>query len=83
MLTWTLIFLGVALVAGLLGFTGISVAAAGIARVLFTIFIILFLASLIFHVFAEQPAGTQPSSVHPASETASTIVWNAGERRTS
>jgi uncharacterized membrane protein YtjA (UPF0391 family) len=46
MLGWTLIFLGVALVAGLLGFTGIAGTAAGIAKVLFFIFVILFVVSL-------------------------------------
>ena len=48
MLSWTLIFLIVALIAGALGFTGVAGAAVGIARVLFTIFIILFLATLVF-----------------------------------
>ena len=48
MLRYALIFLVVAIVAGLLGFTGISLAAADIARVLFFIFIVLFAVSLIF-----------------------------------
>jgi uncharacterized membrane protein YtjA (UPF0391 family) len=48
MLSWTLIFLIVAVIAGALGFTGVAGAAVGIARVLFTIFIILFLATLVF-----------------------------------
>jgi uncharacterized membrane protein YtjA (UPF0391 family) len=48
MLTYTLIFLGLALVAGLLGFGGIASTATGIAKVLFVIFIVLFIASLIF-----------------------------------
>jgi len=47
MLTWTLIFLVVAIVAAAFGFGGISAAAGGIAKVLFFIFIILFLASLV------------------------------------
>jgi uncharacterized membrane protein YtjA (UPF0391 family) len=42
MLRWSLIFLVVALVAALFGFSGIAQSAAGIAKVLFTIFIILF-----------------------------------------
>jgi len=37
----------VAIVAGIFGFTGIAVSAAGIAKVLFFIFIVLFLLSLI------------------------------------
>ncbi len=42
MLSWVFIFLIVAIIAGLLGFTGIMVAAAEIAKVLFFIFLILF-----------------------------------------
>ncbi|AYD48361.1 MAG TPA: DUF1328 domain-containing protein [Arachidicoccus soli] len=48
MLRWTIIFLVIALVAAIFGFTGVMVAAAGIAKVIFTIFVILFLLSLIF-----------------------------------
>jgi len=47
MLTWTLIFLVVALVAGLFGFGGIASASAGMAEVLFAIFLVLFVASLV------------------------------------
>jgi len=47
MLHWALVFLVVALVAGLFGFTGVYVAAAGIAKVLFFVFLILFLVSLL------------------------------------
>jgi len=50
MLYWTLIFLVVALVAGLFGFGGIASASAGIAKILFAIFLVLFLVSLIFGV---------------------------------
>jgi len=48
MLRYALIFLVVAIVAGMFGFTGISQAASDIARVLFFIFIVLFAVSLIF-----------------------------------
>lgn len=47
MLYWTLVFLVVALVAGLFGFGGIASASADIAKILFGIFILLFLVSLI------------------------------------
>jgi uncharacterized membrane protein YtjA (UPF0391 family) len=50
MLYWTLIFLVIALVAGLFGFGGIASASAGIAKILFAIFLVLFIASLIFGV---------------------------------
>ena len=50
MLRYALIFLVVALVAGLLGFGGIAGAAAGIAKILFYIFIILFVVGLVMHL---------------------------------
>lgn len=50
MLRWALGFFIVALVAALFGFTGIAVAAAGAAKILFYLFLILFLVSLIGHL---------------------------------
>jgi len=50
MLYWTLIFLVIALVAGLFGFGGIASASAGIAKILFAIFLVLFLVSLVIGV---------------------------------
>lgn len=47
MLRWSAIFLVVAIVAAVFGFGGIALAAAGIARILFFVFLVLFLASLI------------------------------------
>jgi uncharacterized membrane protein YtjA (UPF0391 family) len=47
MLRWAVIFLIVAIVAGIFGFAGIMVAAAGIAKLLFYIFLILFAVSLV------------------------------------
>ncbi|MHB1157396.1 MAG: DUF1328 domain-containing protein [Phycisphaerales bacterium] len=47
MLRWALIFFIVAIVAGLLGFGNIAGAATGIAKILFFIFIIVFLISLV------------------------------------
>jgi len=47
MLHWALVFLLIALVAGVFGFSSLYVAAAGIAKILFFIFIVLFLVSLI------------------------------------
>ncbi|MFN3550003.1 MAG: DUF1328 domain-containing protein [Mesorhizobium sp.] len=47
MLYWTLIFLVLALVAGALGFGGIASAAAGIAQVLFFVFLALLAWSLV------------------------------------
>ena len=47
MLRWTVIFLVIAIVAGIFGFAGIMVAAAGIAKLIFYLFLILFLITLI------------------------------------
>jgi uncharacterized membrane protein YtjA (UPF0391 family) len=50
MLYWTVIFLIIALVAGALGFGGLAATSAGIARVLFGIFLILFLVTAIMQL---------------------------------
>jgi uncharacterized membrane protein YtjA (UPF0391 family) len=47
MLHWALVFLIVAIVAGVLGFGGIAGTAEGIARVLFFFFLVLFLVGLL------------------------------------
>jgi uncharacterized membrane protein YtjA (UPF0391 family) len=47
MLSWALTFLIIALIAAVFGFTGVYVAAAGIAKILFFVFIVLFVISLI------------------------------------
>ncbi len=47
MLKWAVIFLIIALVAALFGFTDISAASAGIAKILFGIFLVLFLAAVV------------------------------------
>lgn len=51
MLNWALTFLVIALIAAVLGFTSIAGAAIGIAKILFYIFLILFLVSLVSHLF--------------------------------
>jgi len=47
MLSWTLTFIIVALIAGVLGFGTLAGAAATVAKVCFVIFLILFVVSLI------------------------------------
>ncbi|WP_128658326.1 DUF1328 domain-containing protein [Paenibacillus sp. 598K] len=47
MLRWAAIFFIIAIVAAIFGFGGIVDAAAGVAKVLFFIFLILFVVSLI------------------------------------
>ncbi|HEV3239495.1 MAG TPA: DUF1328 domain-containing protein [Casimicrobiaceae bacterium] len=52
MLTWAIIFFLISVVAGIFGFTGIAVGAKAIAKILFGIFLLLFLIVLIFGVLA-------------------------------
>ena len=47
MLRWSLIFLVIALVAALFGYTDIASGAAGIAQVLFFIFLALFIIAMV------------------------------------
>ena len=46
MLKWAVIFLIIAIVAGLFGFTGVEEASATIAKLLFGIFLFLFVGAL-------------------------------------
>jgi uncharacterized membrane protein YtjA (UPF0391 family) len=55
MLGWALMFLIVAIVAALLGFTGIAILSAEVAKVLVIIFIILFVISLVFGLIRRRP----------------------------
>ena len=50
MLYWSLVFFVISIIAALFGFTGIAVAAAGIAKILFFIFLVLFILAVIFGV---------------------------------
>jgi len=47
MLYWAAVFFVIALVAGILGFGGVMAASAGVAKLLFWVFAILFVISLI------------------------------------
>ena len=48
MLWWALVFIIVAIIAAAFGFTGIAAGAAMIAKVLFFLFLVLFVVALIF-----------------------------------
>ena len=48
MLYYAIVFLVIALIAGVLGFGGIAGTAVGIAKILFFVFLALFIISLIF-----------------------------------
>jgi uncharacterized membrane protein YtjA (UPF0391 family) len=49
MLHYALIFLVIAIIAAVFGFGGIAVASAGIAKLLFYLFLVIFLVSLVMH----------------------------------
>ena len=52
MLRWAVIFLIIALVAAVFGFTDVSAASASIAKVLFGLFLILFLGAVVLGIVA-------------------------------
>ncbi len=54
-LQWALIFLVVALVAGVLGFGGVAVISVEIARALFFVFLVLFALSLVLGLVRRDP----------------------------
>lgn len=51
MLKWAAIFLLIAIVAGVFGFTGVEEASATIAKVLFGVFLVLFLGAVFIGLF--------------------------------
>jgi uncharacterized membrane protein YtjA (UPF0391 family) len=51
MLGWALTFLVIALIAAVFGFGGIAVASAGVAKLLFFVFLVLFAVSVIASLF--------------------------------
>ncbi len=54
MLRWALGFFVLALVAALFGFGGLAATSAGIAKMLFYVFLIVFLVSLVFGLTASR-----------------------------
>lgn len=52
MLKWALIFFIIAIIAGAFGFTGIAEGAATIAKILFGIFVVIFLIFLVLGLVA-------------------------------
>lgn len=50
MLQWAITFLVVALIAAVLGFGGIASASVGIAKIIFLVFIVLFVIAAAMHV---------------------------------
>ena len=62
MLSWALSFLVIAIIAGVLGFRGIAGVATDIARVLFFVFLILFIVGLVVGGWS----GPAPGAIRPA-----------------
>ncbi len=60
MLGWALTFLVVALIAGVLGFTSVAGAAMGIAKILFFVFLVLFVVSVVMHLVRGRGVGPGP-----------------------
>jgi uncharacterized membrane protein YtjA (UPF0391 family) len=50
MLEWPILFLTAAILAAILGFGGILFAAAGLAKLFFYVFLLVFLVSLLFNL---------------------------------
>lgn len=55
MLYWALVFFLVAILAAIFGFGGITAAALGISRILFFIFLVLFVISLVVGLKGGRP----------------------------
>lgn len=54
MLYLILLFLGLAIIAGLLGFTGVEIISIQIARILFVIFLVLFVVTLVMRLVSKK-----------------------------
>lgn len=59
MLYWAIVFFIIALIAGIFGFGGIAATSAGIAQILFFIFLAVFVLSLILHFAKKVDRGTK------------------------
>ncbi|KIX85232.1 DUF1328 domain-containing protein [Vermiphilus pyriformis] len=55
LLDWVVIFLVLALVSGLFGFTGVSAQFASMGKILFVIFLVLFVVSLVMRMMGRRP----------------------------
>ena len=80
MLYYALVFLVVALLAGLLGFGVVAFAAAEIARIFFFVFIVLFLVSLISHLFRRSRTSWQTAAAESRCGSFCTSAGNFGTK---
>lgn len=60
MLSWSVLFLIIALVAGILGFTSIAGTSLAIAKIIFFVFLVLFVVSLFMRGAARATRGDLP-----------------------
>jgi uncharacterized membrane protein YtjA (UPF0391 family) len=60
MLYWAIMFFIIAIVAGLFGFGGIASGAASIAQILFFLFVVLFLVSIVAYGIRSAAGGRPP-----------------------
>ena len=60
MLRWALAFLVIAIIAAVFGFTDIAGTSAYIAKILFFVFLILFVVSLVMHLVRGRGIGPGP-----------------------
>lgn len=58
MLYWALVFFLVAIIAAFFGFGGITSAALGIAKILFFVFLVLFVVSLVIGLKGRRPGAS-------------------------
>ena len=64
MLHWTLVFLVLALIAAILGFGGLAGAAIGIAKILFFVFLVVWLISFLLtrrSIYPDQASARDPA----------------------
>ena len=55
MLYWALVFLVVSLIAAAFGFGGVAASAAGIAQILFYLFLVIFVVTLVMGLMSRRP----------------------------
>lgn len=60
LLDWAFVFLILALIAGFFGFSGVAVESAGIAKILFLIFLAVFVISFLYRMMTGKTPPSAP-----------------------
>lgn len=68
LLTWALVFFIVAIIAGLFGFTNIAGTSNQIAKILFFVFIVLFILAIVSGRLGNIKLGIQPETTETVSQ---------------